>query len=136
MTVQELFMPCKVYSGIEPPAALVEEMFKRQHGQPHDMPYTDSKPPSQPSALPPRPQGQETDAPLPAYTPAAPGAAVSSGPTGAGATGTAAPEEPPPSYEDAMAEDIGPVDGRRANYEQPQSEPVVGDEKRGSMFGN
>ena len=47
------------------------------------------------------------------------------------------PEEaPPPSYEDAIAEDIGPVDGPRRDYSQPEVTRPVGDEKRGGRFRN
>lgn len=131
-------MPCKVYSGIEPPAALVEEMFKRQQNPSSGLPYQAStRPPRPPQAAPAQPPSSsqvDASSQLPAYSPAAPGAAVSAGPIGAGATGAPLPEEAPPSYEDAMGEDIGPVDGPRAQYEQPQSAPVVGDEKRGSLF--
>jgi hypothetical protein len=45
------------------------------------------------------------------------------------------PDEPPPSYDDAMADDLGPVDGPRRDYEQPVSQPVGGDGDTGSSSG-
>lgn len=119
VTVQRLRMPCTLFSGIKPPPALLAEMAKQQSlSEPSG--FAAGKPTAGPSTnlaapLPPRPAG-----PSPEYTPAA-----TSGET---------PEEPPPSYEDAMATHIAPVDGPRQHYEQPQSAPVE-DEKRGSLFG-
>lgn len=119
-------MPCRVYSGIEPPAQLVEEMFKRQSEQRHDTPY--NRPPVSAAPAASRPDAEAgVPNPAPAYSPPAPGAVV-------GGAGPGEPEDAPPSYEDAMAQDIGPVDGPRRNYEQPQTAPVTGDEKRGSLF--
>ena len=145
-------MPCTVYSGIEPSTALLNEMFKRQSlGDQHL-----AKPPLGVAAAPQRP-AEGPDGAAPAYSPPAPGAQIGGGmpalpprpgeavpapssvrpqagrPGGAGPSGV--PDVPPPSYEDAMAEDLAPVDGPRTNYEQPQTAPVVGDEKRGSLFG-
>ena len=48
---------------------------------------------------------------------------------------TEIPDEAPPSYEDALAEDMAPVDGPRREYNQPQGAPVTGDSKRGGLFG-
>lgn len=45
-------------------------------------------------------------------------------------------EAPPPSYEDAIAEDIGPVDGPRRDYQQPEVTRPVGNEKRNERFRN
>lgn len=127
-------MPCTLYSGIKPPAALLEEMSRRQDlsepaiktaasvGQATGS--TQQLPPfgRVPQPLGMRPQGVGNPAvPSPQYAP--PPAGESD-------------EPPPPSYEDAMADDLGPVDGPRRHYEQPQSEPVVGDQKMGSLFGS
>lgn len=40
------------------------------------------------------------------------------------------PDEAPPSYEDAMADDLAPIDGPRRQYEQQPSQTPIGDEKR------
>ena len=36
------------------------------------------------------------------------------------------PLEAPPSYEDAIADDLGPIDGPRREYSQPQQPQVPG----------
>ncbi|KAI9825674.1 MAG: hypothetical protein M1832_001018 [Thelocarpon impressellum] len=88
LIILPLRLPVKVYSGIAPPRALLDAIAAQKE-----------TPPSL-DALPPRPTTQTPTSPTqaPSYTPAA------------GA------DDAPPSYEDAMAEDIGPVDGRRRDY--------------------
>lgn len=89
-------MPVKIYSGIAPPQALLDAMAAS--GQPPKMakpnlPSGDTmgRPP-----VPPRPNNQ----PIPA------------GPDDVY-------DEAPPSYEDAMAESLSPVDGPRREYNPP-----------------
>jgi hypothetical protein len=79
-----------VYSGIAPPEALLEAMALR---------------PSQVPARPPRPSA--ANAP-PTFDPAYP--------PQLGTPGASATEDAPPSYEDAMADEIGPLDGPRRDY--------------------
>ena len=115
-------MPVQVYSGIEPPNALINEMTKRQGNPQHQAD------PHNPTIFMHRAEhnssvGSEQGTEL--------GAAGTLHPI---ALANATPDEPPPSYEDAMAEDLAPVDGPRREYEQPESRPV-GDEKRGTLFG-
>lgn len=77
----------EIYSGITPPAALLDAMA------------------THPQTVPPRPTAP-TNAPTydPAYPPQL------------GTAGAPAEDEAPPSYEDAMADDIVPVDGPRREY--------------------
>ena len=122
--MQPLRMPVQVYSGIEPPTALIHEMTKKQ-GNPqqrtdHHLSATFA---SNPEPLSSPGSGQASRPDVTITYPQHPG--LSTG---------AIPDEPPPSYEDAMAEDLAPVDGPRREYEQPESRPVVGNEKRGGLF--
>ena len=126
MTVQVLRMPVQVYSGILPPPALLEEMSKQHH------PGLAGQSLRPPVAARPSTQSQQSfGAPQPStaagYSPVAASAPPPHGNL---------PDEPPPSYEDAMADELAPVDGssRPRNYEQPEGEPVR-DEKRSSTFG-
>ena len=97
-------MPVKIYSGIKPPDALVNEMTKRQ-GVAHDALKVPSATPASPatpnpllsSQVPPRRPSTQSIPPV---------------------EGGDIPDEPPPSYEDAMAEDLAPADGPRVEYEQ------------------
>jgi hypothetical protein len=115
-------MPVEVYSGVTPPPALIAEISKKG-GHPN-IPggiYLQSGPAS-PAASQFQPQS-----PTPATFP----------PSNAAANAYQAPpgdsldEAPPPSYEDAMADDFAPVDGPRREYQQPSARPVVADEKGG-----
>ncbi|KAE8441502.1 hypothetical protein EG329_004890 [Mollisiaceae sp. DMI_Dod_QoI] len=75
----------EVYSGISPPAALLDAIASRP-------------------TIPVRPQTQPTPAVSdPLYPPQAP-------------PGGPSADDAPPSYEDAMAEDISPADGPRREY--------------------
>jgi len=82
-----LRFPVQVFSGIAPPAALLDAMSSRP-----------PRVPVRPSSVPAAPTSD------PAYPPQ----------LGTPAANTF--EEAPPSYEDAMAEDIGPLDGPRRDY--------------------
>jgi hypothetical protein len=86
-----LRFPVTVYSGIEPPAALLEAMSTRP-----------SRPP-----VPARPSSMSAAA-RPTHDPLYPPQLAT--------PGAAPPDDAPPSYEDAMADDIGPVDGPRRDY--------------------
>lgn len=84
-----LRFPVEVYSGIAPPAALIEAMASR---------------PSQP---PQRPRPSSAITP-PTFDPLFP--------PQLGTPGASVADDAPPSYEDAMADEIGPLDGPRRDY--------------------
>ncbi|KAJ5698160.1 hypothetical protein N7462_000165 [Penicillium macrosclerotiorum] len=96
-----LRMPVKVYSGIAPPQALLDAMaaaaLKPSPSKPTAQPpwaptSDDNRPP-----MPPRPSGT-----VPEYS-------------------NGGYDEAPPSYEDAMAENLSPVDGPRREYHPPDA---------------
>lgn len=90
-------MPVKVYSGIRPPQALLDAMAATGQVKPtRPEPAQDPERPPMPPrpAVPPTPAAFEEDF-----------------------------DEAPPSYEDAMAETIGPVDGPRREYNPPAATP-------------
>ncbi|KAI9682160.1 MAG: hypothetical protein M1817_000214 [Caeruleum heppii] len=110
-----LRMPVQVLSGITPPPALLEAMASSaQQASPlSPLPYVAGSPfpltrpsPAQPF-LPPRPPGPPTP-----QTPQ---------PQTHNAGEVNIPDVPPPSYEDAMAADMGPVDGPRRDYDLPSA---------------
>lgn len=89
-----------MYSGIAPPKALLDAMAASGRVKP-----TQPQPgPSQDAERPPMP-------PRPAAPPV-PAAAEEN------------LDEAPPSYEDAMAETLGPVDGPRREYNPPDATPT------------
>ena len=112
-------MPLQLYSGIKPSADLVartqnavqaNQRPSRPPAEPGNLsPFTATSPPGVPSpstATPTRP----LQSPL-----RPPGPEVDAGEF---------PDEPPPSYEDAIAEDLSPNDGPRREYEQ--GNPLAG----------
>ncbi|KAL9613150.1 MAG: hypothetical protein Q9167_002315 [Letrouitia subvulpina] len=104
LAVQHVRMPLRIFSGIAPPPALLDAMRERAAA-------------SNPSAHVPETPSQSgpggADSSVPSYT----GPSEPVGPEGP------FPAEAPPSYEDAIAEDLGPVDGPRGEYHQvPMSE--------------
>ncbi|KAI9731530.1 MAG: hypothetical protein M1834_004650 [Cirrosporium novae-zelandiae] len=111
--VSPLRMDVEVYSGIAPPPALLEAMATSTY-LPQTLPsFSNGVPPRRPvGAGSSRPSYQES-VQLPAY------------------------DEAPPSYEDAIAEDVAPVDGPRRTYtgnlqpeQTPRSSPTpVGSER-------
>ena len=134
LTVQPIRLKVDVYSGIAPSPALVNRfMSQRQSVRPGAQGPQSPRPPAQP----PRPGV------LPAAS-AGPSAGVggggleldpgAAGPSSTQAQAEAAPayDEPPPSYEDAMAEDLAPVDGFRQDYHVPESAPVADRKRRDS----
>jgi len=106
LIVLPLRMPVQVFSGIAPPEALLSAMAA-------------SRPPASPNAGV-RPPSLVHSTPTPT-TPS-----YSSSPPQPGEYGPPLPtgdDDAPPSYEDAMAEDVGPVDGPRREYNQPDVPP-------------
>jgi hypothetical protein len=97
----------KVYSGIAPPPALLDAMAAEGKIHSSKSDARNPRPSDNGDIPPPKPQRPSTDAPVP--SPAA----------------AAQPEEgyddAPPSYEDAMADGIGPVDGPRREYNPPNA---------------
>ncbi len=95
--------PVEVYSGIKPPPELVAATQSRPIPQPT---------PSTPQAplMPPRPRISTANT-----GPAAP-VVDPLYPPQMGTAHADLMEDAPPSYEDAMADDIGPLNGRRAEY--------------------
>ena len=138
-------MPVEVYSGIKPPSALLEAMAKPQ-----------GEPSFNQTLRPPQTPGYASHPPSPIMATSQPTTPMTGHPP---AVGTAAgpleavPDAPPPSYEDAIAEDLAPVDGPRRDYHQPSITPQssgqssgqssnpaplssssTGDEKRGGEY--
>ncbi|EYE94944.1 arrestin (or S-antigen), N-terminal domain protein [Aspergillus ruber CBS 135680] len=99
LIILPLKMPVKIYSGIAPPKALLDAMTESGRMQE----------PTAPS-LPARPTDGLTERP-----PMPPRPAAAPEPTSADQV----PDEAPPSYEDAMAETLSPVDGPRREYNPP-----------------
>ena len=103
-------MPVQIYSGIAPPEALLARM----NSQPSFLQGQQSNPglSASPQSSTPRPPQTHT-APLlqpqqGQFSPPPP----------------TFPGEAPPSYEDAIADGIGPVDGPRRAYDQLPSTPA------------
>ena len=115
LTVQTLRMPVQVYSGMAPTQALLAAMANRAN-----------QPPSQdiPPPLPFRPSASNGG--LPTYaqpTPAQGTDHIEPSPSDI-------PPDAPPSYEDAIADNMGPIDGPRREYRQDE----VRDEKGGGRL--
>lgn len=97
-------MPVKIYSGIAPPQALLDAMAaaapqSSQTKPTHRPTWPMSSNSTNPPPMPPRPAGP---VPVPADS-------------------SEAYDEAPPSYEDAMAENLSPVDGPRREYHPPDA---------------
>lgn len=103
LIVLPLRMPVKVYSGIAPPQALLDAMAaaKLQPSPTKPNPRPTWSPPTNSDSRPPMPPRPE-DGPVPADV----GAVY---------------DDAPPSYEDAMADNIAPVDGPRREYHPPDA---------------
>ena len=116
LIVLPLRLPVKVYSGIEPPPALLRAISTSlQPGYTNGTPQT----PQQENPSPHTPHHPVT--PMTPSTPTTP--SYTQSPAQQGSYGQfplpALNDEAPPSYEDAMAEDIAPVDGPRRDYSTP-----------------
>ncbi len=119
LSVHPLRMPIQVYSGIAPPRALLEQMATRPARPAAQSPYTASNLP------PPNPVNRPAAGPSRPSAPQPPSDHVEPSPSDI-------PDEAPPSYEDAMADDLAPIDGPRRDYHQAPMQPPRSDEK-GSM---
>ncbi|KAL4878289.1 hypothetical protein BJY04DRAFT_196205 [Aspergillus karnatakaensis] len=100
LIVIPLRVPVRVYSGITPPPALLEAMATNTPVKPKPPTHTPSWPRQDDSERPPMP-------PRPAAPPAFnPDEGL---------------DDAPPSYEDAMAESLSPLDGPRREYYPPDA---------------
>lgn len=121
-------MPVQVFSGVRPPDELLKVL--RQQGTVNNLggrPYADtlastSIHQTQFAGQSPLTSPNSTQHVTPIAHPTSFGM-------------SAEEDAPPPSYEDAMAEDLAPVDGQRRDYEHPVP-MVTPDEKRTGLFGN
>ncbi|KKK26830.1 hypothetical protein ARAM_003393 [Aspergillus rambellii] len=100
LIVIPLRVPAKVYSGITPPQALLDAMATNTQ-----------RAPTFPAPAPNRPQDNASERPPMPPRPAAPPADGSD----------EGYDDAPPSYEDAMAESLSPVDGPRREYNPPDA---------------
>ncbi|KAL2864912.1 arrestin (or S-antigen), N-terminal domain protein [Aspergillus lucknowensis] len=96
-----LRVPVRVYSGITPPPALLNAMAANTPVKPRRPSHTPSGPQEDNMERPPMP-------PRPSAAPPA-------------ASSDEAYDEAPPSYEDAMAETLSPLDGPRREYYPPDA---------------
>ena len=107
LSVQAVRMPVEVYSGIAPPQALLDQMANRPTAQPvqtHNL----------------RPPGSTGGPPL-GYFPGTSGPPEQTQSDHVEPSPSDIPSEAPPSYEDAMADTLAPVDGPRRDYSAPTS---------------
>ena len=113
LSVQPLRMPVQVLSGIAPPQALLDQMSNVTASSEI---YTASnlRPPGSVNGPPPQPFQPPVQTGPSDHIEPSPGDI---------------PEEAPPSYEDAMADDLGPIDGPRRDYHQQPSQIPIGDSK-------
>ncbi|KAJ5929760.1 Arrestin-like N-terminal [Penicillium verhagenii] len=104
LIILPLRMPVKVFSGIAPPQALLDAMAA-------------AAPQSTPSKLTPRPTWpMASNSNNPPRMPPRPAE-----PVPVPADASANYDEAPPSYEDAMADNLSPVDGPRREYHPPDA---------------
>lgn len=113
LVVLPLRLPVKVFSGIAPPASLLNALAN-QPAPSH--PLNDSK----------ATESMASGYDQPPATPVNPTASDQNFPARFGTINQPIvyDEPPPPSYEDAMAEDIGPLDGPRRDYNPPSDPPT------------
>lgn len=123
LIVLPLRLPVLVYSGIAPPPKLLQAMANNPRPRPRPEPLATFTPPRRPESngitMP-----SETSLLTPTETPTTPLSEINSYPAQVGSYHPPTdendiPDVAPPSYEDAMAEDIAPVDGPRRDYHVP-----------------
>ncbi|KAH0564884.1 hypothetical protein GP486_001723 [Trichoglossum hirsutum] len=110
-------IPVEVFSGIAPPPALLEAVARSQGSSSLSSPLPNA---SSPFMSPP---SSNSDKPITLGTPLQPTSpSYANRPQHTGEIMSTAShgqlDVEPPSYEDAMADEIGPVDGPRRNYSQ------------------
>ncbi|KAL6235726.1 hypothetical protein BDW75DRAFT_208861 [Aspergillus navahoensis] len=101
LIILPLRVPVRVYSGITPPPALLEAMAVNTKDEPKRPTHTPSSPQAENTERPPIPP-RPTAAPLPVNP-------------------EDLQDEAPPSYEDAMAETLSPLEGPRREYYPPDA---------------
>ncbi|KAL4743036.1 hypothetical protein BDV11DRAFT_179414 [Aspergillus similis] len=101
LVVLPLRVPVRVYSGVTPPAALLEAMAINTQDKPKRPTHTPSSPRAEDTERPPIPP--RPTAALPPIN------------------SDEFQEEAPPSYEDAMAETLSPLEGPRREYYPPDA---------------
>jgi hypothetical protein len=113
LIVLPLRLPVKVFSGIAPPASLLDALASQP---------APSHPLNDPVAF----DSTSSSYDQPPPTPISPTVTDQNFPARFGSVSQPIdPDEPPPpSYEDAMAEDIGPLDGPRRDYNPPSDPPT------------
>ena len=119
LVVLPLRLPVKVYSGIAPPRALLEAAMTGEAGTPK-LGNKVNAPPY---------QAQAPHTPTSATQPSFPTTQAQASPPGPPGTEDA----PPPSYEEAVGEDLPPINGYRGSYmppPAPEGAPRFSDEKR------
>ncbi|KAL8721319.1 MAG: hypothetical protein Q9225_001979 [Loekoesia sp. 1 TL-2023] len=110
LIVETLVMPTQVFSGIAPPDALLQAMAGHSNIV-STATLSNLSPHPPPSAVPFSPSAPPNNVAQPSLSPFQTGQTHPEGPF---------PDDAPPSYEDAVAEGIGPVDGPRGVYQQQQ----------------
>ena len=110
-------MPVQVFSGISPPQQLLDQMASRPGNQGNSYVSSNLRPPggsvNDHVSGPSRPPGQ-TQQPSDHIEPSP----------------SDIPDVAPPSYEDAMADDLAPVDGPRRDYALQSSVPTLGESEK------
>ncbi|GAB1213903.1 hypothetical protein ATERTT37_003056 [Aspergillus terreus] len=114
LIVLPLRMPVKVYSGIAPPQALLDAMAATGRVKPTIPPPMPKRPTEDGGERPPMPPRPSTGLAEPS---GAAGHSLYPVPVSADETY----DDAPPSYEDAMAETLSPVDGPRREYNPPDT---------------
>ncbi|KAF9691888.1 hypothetical protein EKO04_010130 [Ascochyta lentis] len=115
LVVLPLRLPVKVYSGIAPPKALLEAALTGEANKMANL------------GVPP-PQGQRPHTPT---TPSHAGSSTS--PSATVRPQSDSFEAPPPTYEEAVGQDLPPINGYRGTYQPPpvpEGAPRFSDEKR------
>ena len=137
-----LRLPVSVYSGVHPPEELLNAMSARQQLQQAASSAAEEKGKNSVTKKPLTPEAESNVAAAQAQAENAGPGPSSSAPISAAGPALAPPvaippqghtfaplpageEEPPPSYEDVVAVDMGPVDGPR-NYQPPPNASAMG----------
>lgn len=122
LIVLPLRLPVKVYSGIAPPKALLEATLTGDAGK------------LKPTFLEPNSQAQQPYTPTtPTSSHGFPGANAFPPAQGAPQSSQVPYDDAPPSYEDAIGQDLPPINGYRGSYQPPpvpEGAPRFSDEKR------
>ncbi|KAK5051534.1 hypothetical protein LTR84_003186 [Exophiala bonariae] len=126
LMVLPLRLPVQIYSGIAPPAKLLELMANNPVRQPIPPPLI-----PRPSDSKATHSAAESSAPTtPLYEPSTPLHDINSHPAPVGNYAAQQPsdypDDAPPSYEDAIADEVAPVDGPRRDYNLPPSANAEG----------